>query len=494
MFEPRPGSYSRPQASAERLGDFAPDRHRFGDKRVLLTGEASTLMTANGRDCLLASLRLLPRICPDVTVALPDALNAFAAECRRLADTIAFGRAIEFADAHGYDSYDAVLSIGSQVRRDLPWTVINSHGWLARVSSGATSLPSICTQANPIAALAAACLGVGEVFKRLLRLRPERGPLFDAQVLSLYSYDAGDDPGPPLPNTVLVDVGIVGVGAIGNAIVYVLSRMPVHGRAWIVDAQRFEPENLGTCILLGPNDIGKPKAEVAAETLRGRLDVTAVVGSIQDVLAPDGQDVRVTPVILCGLDNAEARHAVQDLWPDLIIDGAMGDLACQVSRHPWGPDIACLRCLFHEVPTESAEAIASRLTGLHRSRIWGDENVITDADVAAAPPEKQAWLHQRQGQRICSVVAEAVARAMSMDDIVNRFAPSVPFVAALSGAMVVGELVKAATGWRTPLEPRYQIDLLWGPQRAQLLPQERRPDCICRSRRTNIEIARSHRD
>jgi hypothetical protein len=70
---------------------------------------------------------------------------------------------------------------------------------------------------NPVGALAAACLGVGEVFKRLIKLRPERGEMLDGFSFSLRSYLAGDtDCGPALPSSLKVDLLLVGGGAIRN--------------------------------------------------------------------------------------------------------------------------------------------------------------------------------------------------------------------------------------------------------------------------------------
>src|SRR4051812_29535459 len=88
--------YSRPEATAARLGDLAPDRHRFTDKRVLLTGERHVLMTENGRECLVSSLRLLPRICSNVSVFLPAECGQLRAECEAVAARISFGTPIEF--------------------------------------------------------------------------------------------------------------------------------------------------------------------------------------------------------------------------------------------------------------------------------------------------------------------------------------------------------------------------------------------------------------
>ena len=39
-------------------------------------------------------------------------------------------------------SFDAILSVGTAVNPSLPWTTINSNGWLARVSSGTRDLPA----------------------------------------------------------------------------------------------------------------------------------------------------------------------------------------------------------------------------------------------------------------------------------------------------------------------------------------------------------------
>jgi molybdopterin/thiamine biosynthesis adenylyltransferase len=485
-------AYSRPVATAARLADAATDYHRFVDKRVLLTGESVVLRTANGRACLLASLRLLIRICRRVTVALPVSFGALSQECRDLAERIAFGAPIPVVTGEmDPTAFDAVLNIGSNARPDLPWTVINAQGWLARVSSTGTPLPAACERENPISALAAACLGVGEVFKRLLVVRPDRGPLLDGVSFSLDSYRCDDaDPGPPLPSHLPLDVLFVGVGAIGNGVVYLLSQLPIGGRMAIVDTQIFGEENLGTCILIGPADLGRPKVDVATELLRERLDVRPFHEDISRFAARLGTEVPYPSIVVNGLDNIDARHAVQGMWPDLIIDGAIGDLSCQVSRHPWGEETACLRCLFPKLPGESAERRAARATGLSLARAARTLEIVTQEDVGAAPEAKQAFLRSQIGKPICSVIVDAMAQELSEEQQRADFAPSVPFVACLSASMVAAELAKAVSGRTTPLECRFQISMLTGPTHGLELPQARRGDCQCVTRRRNIERVR----
>jgi hypothetical protein len=198
-------------------------------------------------------------------------------------------------------------------------------------------------------------------------------------------------------------------------------------------------------------------------------------------------------VVLNGLDNIKARHEVQNLWPDLIIDGAISDFGCQVSRHPWGEDIACLKCLFREGATEPAEHVARRATGLSEIRILQGTSVVTAGDVEAAPEDKKQWLKARVGKTICSVVSNAVMDQISEDNMPARFAPSVPFVACFSAAMVVGEVTKHMCGFPASLEPRFQFDVLRGPARGQQLPQQRHTDCVCTVRRKNIDTIRQRR-
>src|SRR5882724_7888074 len=117
--------YSRPAGVAARLREVAGDTHRFLDKRVLLTGEPAVLETENGQECLLCSLRLLLRICRNIHVAVPPELIQVRDLCLLTSKQLEFGRPVEFVSGETeYASYDAILSIGSRTRSELPWTVI----------------------------------------------------------------------------------------------------------------------------------------------------------------------------------------------------------------------------------------------------------------------------------------------------------------------------------------------------------------------------------
>ena len=120
--------------------------------------------------------------------------------------------------------------------------------------------------------------------------------------------------------------------------------------------------------------------------------------------------------------------------------------------------------------------------------------MVSEYDVGAAPKDKQDWLRSRVGHQVCSVVQEGVATLISKERLRDDFQPSVPFVACFSASMVIAELVKCIAGWPTPLEPRFQLDLLRGPAFGLELPQRRRRDCICFTRERNIDTLRKGRN
>jgi molybdopterin/thiamine biosynthesis adenylyltransferase len=483
-------SYSRPRETAQRLGDLAKDRHRFLGKKILLTGEPDILRTTNGRDAFLFSLRLLVRLCPNVSVALLEGQEALLTEAREVAVQVAFGKAVEFRVSVNPAEFDAILSVGTRVDPTLPWTTINSNGWLARVSSGDVTLSEECSLANPVGALAAAALGAGEVFKRLIALVRERGALLNGLTFSVLALAANsNDPGPALRDTIESDLLVAGGGAIGNGIIALLSRLPITGKIDIVDREKFGEENLGTCLLIGPEHITRPKAAVLEAMLKvAGKNAQGFYGSFADYAA--SLKGKYPAVVLNGLDNIDVRHEVQrTLWPDLIVDGAIGDFGCQVSSHPWAKNVACLICLFRP-PVRSAESVAAEASGLAEDRVRHADEPVSNADVESAPEATKDFLRARVGKPICSVVSEAVAQKISQDTRARGFEPSVPFVAAFSACMVVAETVSYLSGWPSALDTRFQFDFLQGPDRGEQYPQERRADCLCQ-RRKNIDRLRA---
>ena len=133
------------------------------------------------------------------------------------------------------------------------------------MSSGTGGLPLDVATENPVGALAAASLGVEEVFKRLIKLRRERGDLLDGLSFSLRTYRTGEmDCGRELPSSPAVDLLLVG-----------RRRDRERCHAPTLAAARPRPsrycrsadlgeENLATCMLIGETNLGVSKAQTLA--------------------------------------------------------------------------------------------------------------------------------------------------------------------------------------------------------------------------------------
>lgn len=485
-------AFSRPAATAALLAPFADDAHRFTNKAVLLTGDQSTLKTQNGALCFLNCLRLLPRMVSHVDVVIPSLPNDLLLRAKVLAAEIQFGRQISFLDhVFGWDRYDAILSVGTSIRKDLPWTAINSNGWIARVSSGGQAIPGDTEQCNPVGALGAAAFGVADVFKRLIKLRSSRAELFNGLQFSFYDYATSPNGiGPELPKQLRMPASLLaGCGALGNGIALLLSQLNPAGVMWLVDSQDFGEENLGTCVLLGPTGMGQGKVRYLKNFLEVTTDLSMhpLHSTIEEVRKKLEEQGNFPKLVLGGFDNVEARHQLQEIWPDYIFDGAIGDFGAQVCSHVWADAHPCLKCQFIEPPQESPFAVGARLTGLTAERIANADDVVNLEDVARAPENFKKPLKERVGKRICSVVQEAQAKALSSEPLREKFSPSVPFVACASAALVVGKALRQILSGKSVVPTRFMFDVLVGPNGGEAISEPPRKTCKCVTHRTAIQ-------
>ena len=144
---------------------------------------------------------------------------------------------------------------------------------------------------------------------------------------------------------------VVGAGALGNEIVKNLALLGV-GHIIVVDFDRVENSNLSRSVLFREEDEGRPKAEVVAERAREINPDVKVLPIVGDITADVGFGVfREVDLVLCGLDNREARVFVNQMcWKANVpwIDGAIEVLqgTVKVFIPPDGP---CYECTMNEM-------------------------------------------------------------------------------------------------------------------------------------------------
>ncbi len=466
---------SRPLGVAEKVGGVGLDEATVFARAVILTGDHATLVTQNGQWCLLDSLRLLSRIVGPLTVVLPAGLGGFEDVVRRLATRVwtkASVLVVHEGAPVAWRSATAILNIGTRVDARMPWTSINSNGWVARVSSGSIPLAMNCEQSNPVAALMAASLGVTEVFKRVYGIPQETAPLLEATQFSLFELNTSPTSlGPLLPSSLaLPDTVLIGGGAIGNGIVLLLSQLSLRGRLHIIDKQTFQGENLGTCTLLDDvRWIGSSKAERLADWLTqpDGLQCTGEKAFVDDARSGGFASSMTVELVLNGLDDIGARHDAQRLWPAVLIDGGINAVGAAVTTHRLDhPRGACMICSFR-APKIDDRKLQSRTTGLSIASLGTDHSrQLTEEDILQADDSHRDWLREQkaEGKTICATITAAQSRTLGLATQ-EGFSPSVPFVATASAALVIAQALKALFFPGSEFAQRFQMESLFlGPE------------------------------
>ena len=193
---------------------------------------------------------------------------------------------------------------------------------------------------------------------------------------------------------------IIGMGGLGCPAAVALAQAGVR-RLTLVDCDVVEPSNLHRQPLYGPEDVGRPKVDVARERLArafpdleletwvrrvGPDDVAPLLG--RHALAIDGTDSVAAKFFL---SDAVARVGTP------LVSGGVVQWGGQAMRID--PGGACLRCLYgtapreDEVPTCASAGVLGSLAGVLGA---------LQASLALGPPspEGQSTLHVVDGRSL----------------------------------------------------------------------------------------------
>lgn len=143
-------------------------------------------------------------------------------------------------------------------------------------------------------------------------------------------------------------VVLVGCGGIGSPALQYLAAAGV-GRLTLVDDDMVDVSNLQRQTIYTPSDLGKPKAETAAEWVR-RFDLGLEVHAVVERVGVDNaaQVLTGASLVLDGCDNFATRLLVSDTCVKLglpLTSAAIGRFQGQVANFAGHlPDQACYRC------------------------------------------------------------------------------------------------------------------------------------------------------
>ena len=422
------------------------------------------------------STNLLARVYPRIAISGPDKQQVSALE--KLAKEINphVGLVKSAPDA-------TTICIGSTSADGAIFP--SACGWVARVDhtlSQQVGLP------NPYAAGMAAAMACAELFRRIfLKSEAEQ----DVSV-SLLNFDENTGANLELKNTDVGNVLFVGVGAVGNAALWALSRdAEIRGRLWLVDGEEITLSNLQRYVLTHFADVDRSKVLLGQEALSGsNLSAEPIQTTLEQFVEAQGAiDI---PVTVVSVDNVDARRSAQALLPRLVINGWTGDQALGASWHMFSRDAACLACLYHpHGQGSSAIEQAAKALGLPHDRtalLWVTHQPLSSDDikvVAKSLGVKESVLKPWRTKPLGEIYTDVVCGAVPLDVTGVGKVETVPLAhqSALAGILMAAELLKRTQpelmafsqpepliSWDDILRPPPQI---WGKPRA------REKGCIC---------------
>jgi hypothetical protein len=362
--------------------------------------------------------------------------------------------------------------------------VVGAHGWSAIL--GDSDVAGSATEPNPFAAGAAAALAASAVFRRIL-LNDESA--WGPTALDLMSFGSDAPSTRALRPLDLGQLLVAGVGAVGNAAIWALSRHPhITGHALVIDPEDVELSNLQRYVLTTDNDVGRAKTELAKLALsRTGLDIEVVRGRLGEIDVP--RDIKNTIVTV---DNVRGRRVAQALLPRLVVSGWTSESGLGCSWHDFQNGAACLSCMYYPSgPAPSQTEIVAAALGLTHERaalLWVTSEGVNARDVetianhlGADSAELAPWigkpLQQVYTRLVCGSAAVSVAERGRVE--------AVPLAhqSVLAGVLAAAELVKRVDPTLSTKLPPHTLaawhDVTRSPPKLWLQRRAQEKGCIC---------------
>jgi hypothetical protein len=498
-------------ASLLRGPDYAAVRELLGTHRIAVRYDTRAADTEEGRWTVELLANLLARLYPALSVAPLDAADPALGRGSE-AQAREINRLLEIADPR--EATAAVVVGETPLRNGAPALYAGSDGWTVRLSSA--DPVGLGDSDVPFGAGAAACLAAAWVFRHVFRdSLPHRGALVegDREALEVSILDLGPprDLGPPMPDHVsLGEVHLVGLGAIGNAAAWALSRMPgISGRLCLVDGERLDLSNVQRYVLVDEADEDEVKVTLAAReweraarpdgSRRNALEVLPHPHHWATYVSLRG-DYHLDRVLLA-LDSAEDRIAAQASLPRWIANAWTQPENLGVSRHEFVGDGPCVACLYlPRGPRRNLDELVAEAIGaqgpeelmhvrrlLHTGEPIGADRVRALAERLGIEPEPllpfaSASLHAFYSRAVCGGI---LVRLGAEPGATKPAEVPMAFQSALAGILLAAELVADAGEFRLSKIPaRTELDLLRPASMLALRPhspalKDRSGRCLC---------------
>ena len=355
----------------------------------------------------LFAANLLARIYPTLTFLGPAFLRTEAAELARKINP-----QVVITEAAADETPRLLFSAEAPMMQTGVSTW--ASGWNVGIDG---ALVGASEQATLSASLAAAAIGVGEIFRvvfadLLTPPRPRNGP--QPGSLNLITLEERTDGLPTdLAGINLGRIHLIGCGAIGEAFVETIRGSGLTGSIVAVDPEPVEESNLQRYVLADDADEGEAKTAL----VRRALESDAI--DVEEVSARWGEEAAArlaVEVAAVGLDTPEDRISVAASLPRRVFNAFTQPLDLGWSRHEDFGVKPCLACLYwpthetagrHEVIGEALQEPPRRVLA-YLAQPWPVGRPLIRPHLGEpdppSPEDAEAW----------------IARSI-LDDVLERF-------------------------------------------------------------------------
>lgn len=289
---------------------------------------------------------------------------------------------------------DLIFALGDSAIKNerAPMWRLNGSEWSGALALEGEIKPQRFLGEWPVGAMASAALAAGEAFKFAMRGMPLEGPsaqeLFEMCRSCHCEFDATAIP----ENGVdFGDVDIISGGAISQATLYALLRLP-HARlsGRIFDDDETEPSNLNRNMLTTIDDVSVKKVTVVERRCNLRL---AMRGIGEPFPGRSAESRTLASRVVVGVDHIPSRWEVQRRAPGWLVVGATSHFNVSSSSH--APSEACCGCL-HPIDEPGGQA-AMPIPTVSFVSFWAGlvtaVRLIRECLGKPCPPERQQlWL------------------------------------------------------------------------------------------------------
>lgn len=476
--------FSRILLLGSRATDEAPEllQERLQASAVHITADPAIGGAVLTVRVLATTLRRMPGgVSVDPRCLAPNVASALTDTGERIYP----GRGIQLLQAPPQSAIR--LHVGTQSRvADVIRIVPDGYG--AHITRDADAIVRVARRAHPLGSIYAATLGAAEAFKDAARVRDERR--VDHRHLTWCPVALSPDLeiAPMQNRTLSLNLALGGCGAVGTAIAVILQEMDAVGMILLIDRQRFAPENVATYSIGDVHNArGRPLKVNLVGRYLARYQVRRFAGDVEELAGlVDAGTIPWPRLVMAGFDSIRARHDLQRLWPDRLIDAGTADTALGIHdvMAEQGP---CLMCFLPATTGESSVVDLADKTGLSLERLGRGDDPLLEEDIRHLDAERQDLLRPHLGTLVCGL-----ANSLGLVGDGTGYQPAVPFIAQQAACLAVGRLLAVKLG-KTSLPNFVQYDGLIGPRPDCLELRHPAPTCYCQARESIIHQVRTKR-